>query len=77
MRKHKNTGNESTDFWAEGFFAQTISAKDLKEKVKTIDEKHSKELKFNCRKCNAKISAHNKDWHDGMCDGCFNKKYFS
>ncbi len=28
------------------------------------------------KKCNKKISAHNKDWHDGMCDDCFHKEYF-
>ncbi|MBU4245932.1 MAG: hypothetical protein ABIF85_03065 [Nanoarchaeota archaeon] len=28
------------------------------------------------KKCNKKISAHNKDWYGGMCDDCFNKEYF-
>ena len=38
--------------------------------------KHDEEMNYNCKKCNKKISAHNKDWHDGMCDDCFNKKYY-
>ena len=25
------------------------------------------------KECNAKISAHNKDWHQGMCDDCFDQ----
>jgi len=38
--------------------------------------KHDEEMNYNCKKCNKKISAHNKDWHDGMCDDCFNETYF-
>jgi uncharacterized protein len=33
-------------------------------------------MNYNCKEFGKKISAHNKDWHDGMCDECFNKKYF-
>ena len=38
--------------------------------------KHDEEMNYNCKKCNKKISAHNKDWHDGMCDDCFDKEHY-
>jgi len=39
--------------------------------------RHDKEMNYNCKKCDAKISAHNKDWHDNLCDKCFNGEYYS
>ena len=60
------------DFWEEGSFIQTMSSVDIKEKMKTFHKKHDEDMNFNCRKCGKKISAHNKDWHDGLCDECFN-----
>ncbi|MEK6757582.1 MAG: hypothetical protein AABX88_00495 [Nanoarchaeota archaeon] len=66
--------NES--FWEEGAFIQSISSEEVEEKMKTLhDEEDNK--KFKCKKCGKSISAHNKDWHDCMCDDCFNKTYFS
>lgn len=62
--------------WAKGAFMQSMSKEEMAEKEKTIDIKHDEEMNFNCKKCNKKISAHNKDWHDGMCDDCFDKQYF-
>lgn len=62
--------------WSEGSFAQTMSKKEMEEKMRTFHMKHDEEMRFNCRKCKKKSSAHNKDWHDGMCDDCFNKEYF-
>ena len=35
--------------------------------------KHDEEMNFNCKKCKKKISAHNNDWHGGMCDECFDE----
>jgi len=66
--------NES--FWEDGFFAKAVSEEEMKEKAKTIHMKHDEDMRFSCRKCTRKISAHNKDWHDGMCDECFDKEYF-
>ena len=65
------------EFWSEGYFAQTMSSEDMKKKMRTFHMKHDEEMDFNCKKCSKKISAHNKDWHDEMCDNCFNKIYFS
>jgi len=48
----------------------------MKEKEKTIHKGHDKDMNYNCKECNKQISAHNKDWHDCMCDDCFNKTYF-
>lgn len=67
---------EDDGFWAEGYFAETTSPGDMKSKMRTFHMKHNEEMNFSCKKCNKKISAHNKDWHDGMCDKCFDKAYF-
>lgn len=59
---------EEDDFWAEGSFAESVSLEEMKLRERTIHMKHNEDMNFNCKKCNTKISAHNKDWHDGMCD---------
>jgi len=64
------------DFWSEGYFAQTMSSEDMKSKMRTFHMKHDEEMNYSCKNCKAKISAHNNDWHDGMCDNCHNKTYF-
>ncbi len=64
------------DFWEEGSFIQSVSSKEVEEKMKTLHGKDDNK-KFKCKKCSKLISAHNKDWHDYMCDECFNKTYFS
>ena len=66
----------SNEFWAPGSFIQSINSSKIKEMKKTINKNHNEDMNFNCKKCNKKISAHNKDWHDKMCDDCFNKTYF-
>lgn len=63
-------------FWAKGSFAQTMGSEDYTEKMKTFHKKHDEDMNFDCKKCKKKISAHNKEWHDGMCDDCFNEQYF-
>ncbi|MBI2970896.1 MAG: hypothetical protein HYY37_00580 [Candidatus Aenigmarchaeota archaeon] len=67
---------DNGSFWSGGSFTQTMDSREMKEKMKTFHTKHDEDLHFSCKACNAKISAHNKDWHDGMCDGCFDKAYF-
>lgn len=67
---------EENDLWEEGAFIETLGPQDTKEKMKTFHKKHGENMDYNCKKCNKKISAHNKDWHAGLCDECFNKKYF-
>ena len=74
--KKKNVKNKDDGMWAKGAFAETLDSREAKEKMKTFHKKHDEDMNFNCRQCNKKISAHNKDWHDGMCDDCFNNKYF-
>lgn len=77
MKKHKlSKAKQRNEFWFEGFFAETISPEQSPEKMRTFHMKHDEEMNFNCSKCNGKISAHNKDWHENMCDLCFNKMYF-
>ena len=62
-------------FWEKGFFAETVDPKGREERMKTFHMKHDEEMNFSCKKCSGKISAHNKDWHGGMCDECFNQEY--
>jgi len=64
------------DLWEDGSFAETMSHEEMEEKMKTFHKKHDEDMNYDCKKCNKKISAHNKDWHDGMCDDCFNKTYY-
>ena len=75
MKKDK-IDNEDDELWEEGAFIETLSPAEIKEKMKTFHMKHDEDMNYNCRKCNAEISAHNKDWHDGMCDDCHNNAYF-
>lgn len=72
----KKIKKEDDGVWSDGCFAQTTSPEEMKRKMKTFHKKHDEEMNFNCRKCKKKISAHNKDWHDSMCDDCFNETYF-
>ena len=69
----KNSGD---NLWSEGSFAETLSPIEKKEKMKTFHMKHDEDMNYDCKKCNKKISAHNRDWHNHMCDDCFNKEYF-
>ena len=62
-------------FWDQGYFAETLSPEESARREKTISMKHDEDMRFTCKQCAAKISAHNKDWHAGMCDTCFNNKY--
>jgi len=61
------------EFWAKGSFVQTMSSGDWEQKKRTFHMKHEEEMDYNCKECNDKISAHNRDWHAGMCDKCFDK----
>ena len=75
MKKDK-IDNEDDELWEKGVFIETLSPEEIKEKMKTFHMKHNEDMNYNCRKCNAEISAHNKDRHDGMCDDCHNNAYF-
>lgn len=65
--------DEESEFWEEGGFIQSMGQKDIDKKMKSFHMKHNEDVNYNCRKCNKKISLHNKDWHKGLCDGCFDK----
>lgn len=71
----EDTENEESGLWEEGYFAQTMGSAEMEEKMKTFHKRHDEDMNFGCKKCSKKISAHNKDWHDGMCDDCFNMEY--
>lgn len=72
----KDIENSEDGFWSEGSFAQTMSGDEAERKMKTFHKKHGEDMNFSCKSCGKKISAHNRDWHGGMCDECFNKAYF-
>ncbi|MBU0756641.1 MAG: hypothetical protein KKF44_01125 [Nanoarchaeota archaeon] len=67
---------EKDNFWAEGSFIEGVNPDETQEKIKTMHKKHDEDMNYNCKKCNKKISAHNRDWHDCKCDECFNSEYF-
>jgi hypothetical protein len=74
--ENKETINSEEELELDGSFAEPLGPEEIKLKMKTFHKKHDEDMSFYCRRCNKKISAHNKDWHDSMCDGCFNKEYF-
>ena len=43
--------------------------------MRTFSMGHNEKMKYNCKICNIVISAHNNDWHEGLCDNCFNPKF--
>ena len=75
MGKSKKAKNEGDEFWSEGSFSESLSPEGLKEKLKTFHRRHDEDVNYNCKRCNGKISDHNRDWHMGMCDGCFNREF--
>lgn len=80
MKKLKNLKKEDVaednGLWAEGSFTETMSSYDWEAKMRTFHMKHDEEMNYFCKQCSQVISAHNKDWHNGMCDDCFNKAYY-
>lgn len=79
--KPKKETNRRSGIWSDGGdFVETVSAAEMKDKMRTFHMKHDadddEQMNFVCKKCGAKISAHNKDWHAGMCDDCFGKEQF-
>lgn len=68
--------HKENSFWEEGEFIESVSPEELEKKKKSIDLKPDEDVNYNCKKCEKKIGLHNKDWHNGMCDECFNETYF-
>ncbi len=74
--KQKPPSAEEDSIWEEGYYAQSIDPRTLDGKMRTFHEIPGAALDHSCKKCGTAISAHNRDWHGGMCDGCFNDTYF-
>ena len=74
-KSHNRKDVDELGIWPNGSFIETLDPNNMK-KMHTFHMKHNEEMEFNCSKCKSKISAHNKDWHNGMCDACFNKEFF-
>ena len=60
-------------FWSKKTFAETVSPEEMEQKEKTMHMKHTEDMNYNCRQCSGKMSAHNRDWHAGLCDDCFHQ----
>lgn len=75
-KPEKENKRHSGSWSVGGDFVETVSAAEMKGKMRTFHMNHDDEMTFACKKCGAKISAHNKDWHAGMCDDCFGKEHF-
>ena len=65
---------EKDDFWEKGGFIQLISKEEFEKKKGTFHKSHDEDMNFKCKKCGKRISAHNKDWHNSLCDECFNNE---
>ncbi len=74
--KDLENNNEESGIWAEGSYSETMSSWEREAKMRTFHMKHDEEMNYGCGRCKGKMSAHNRDWHAGMCDDCFNKAYF-
>lgn len=48
-------------FWADNSFLELMNPQNTSDKMRTFNMEHNREMDYNCEKCNAKISAHNKD----------------
>lgn len=42
--------NQENDFWEEGYFAETMGPKDIKEKMRNLHMKHDEEMDYDCKK---------------------------
>lgn len=77
LKEMNENENKGEGVWSDGEFAETMSGKEAEEKLKTFHKRHGEDVNYDCKKCGKKISAHNRDWHDGMCDDCFHNAHFS
>ena len=64
---------EKDELWAESSFCQSMSKEEMEKNMKSFDMKHNEDMNYNCKQCEKKTSLHNRDWHDGLCDECFDK----
>jgi len=72
----KKFDENCNELWCPGGYIKKISPEEVEKLKKTLNKSYKEDMKFNCKKCGKKISAHNKDWHDNLCDDCFNETYF-
>ncbi len=64
---------QGSSLWSKKTFAETVSPEEMEQKKKTMHMKHTEDLNYNCKQCSGKMSAHNRDWHAGLCDDCFHQ----
>ena len=61
MDEKEELEDSENELWEDGAFMETLGPQDIKERMKTFHKKHDEDMNYNCKKCNKKISAHNKD----------------
>lgn len=64
---------EEPSFWSDSSFSETLGPGDMKQRMRTFSMGHDEEMDYSCSACKKPISAHNHDWHNGMCDECFDR----
>ena len=69
--------NDKDQFWEEEVFIESLSSEDMKNKMNSFHMKNNEDVNYNCKECNKKISLHNKDWHNCLCDDCFDRMSYN
>lgn len=64
---------EEEGFWEESSFIESMSSEEMEKKMKSFHMSHDQDVNYECKKCGCKISLHNKDWHNCLCDKCFGR----
>lgn len=75
MEGWKELSDNEDELWDDGGFVKKINPDDMQTKMRTFSMGHNEEMNFDCKICKIKISAHNNDWHEGLCDKCFDTKF--
>ena len=71
----ENEDFDENELWEEGGFVKKINPENMQTKMRTFSMEHNEEMNFTCKNCKVKISAHNNDWHEGLCDKCFDTNF--
>jgi hypothetical protein len=60
MKSKEKAERESDRLWHSGVYIGSVSSEEMKKIKKTFHKSLKEDMDFNCKKCNKKISAHNK-----------------
>jgi hypothetical protein len=71
----ENEGFDQGELWDDGGFIKKVNPEDMQVKMRTFSMGHDEEMNFECKNCKIKISAHSHDWHESLCDKCFETEF--